>query len=151
MPGPAPRPARSSICAPRLRDDFGFPKQEIHAQAYWTEGKAMGSKRGDDKAATPAPKPKPTVTATKPAEQAPAKPAAAPTGTWRAQAAGRLLAPLKRKLIISGVLQALITLIELAPFVLLVELARLLLTGADADRLWDLVLPRSACWAPARC
>ncbi|ANE79639.1 iron ABC transporter permease [Mycobacterium adipatum] len=113
----------------RLRDEFGFPKQEIHAQAYWTEGRAMGSKRGDEKPETPAserkPKPKPD-------------PAPAVSGTWRAQAAGRLLAPLKKTLIISGVLQGLITLIELAPFVLLVELARLLLLGAGAEQLWDL-------------
>ncbi len=119
----------------RLRDEFGFPKQEMHAQAYWTEGRAMGSKRGDEKGEPPKPK-----AAAKPkADTAPKTvAAAAPSGTWRAQAAGRLLAPLKRKLIISGVLQALITLIELAPFVLLVELARLLLIGAAADRLWDL-------------
>lgn len=116
----------------RLRDEFGFPKQEIHAQAYWTEGRAMGSKRGDDTPAVAAPRPE--AEAAKPAVAA----AAAPTGTWRAQAAGRLLAPLKNKLIVSGVLQALITLIELAPFVLLVELARLLLIGADSGRLWDL-------------
>lgn len=117
----------------RLRDEFGFPKQEIHAQAYWTEGRAMGSKRGDEPAAEkPASAPVPAA--------APVALPAAPAGTWRAQAAGRLLAPLKRKLIISGLLQALITLIELAPFVLLVELARLLLVGADGDRLWDLGL-----------
>lgn len=115
----------------RLRDEFGFPKQEIHAQAYWTEGRAMGSKRGDDTPQTSAHPPR-----VEPA--APAAAAAAPTGTWRAQAAGRLLAPLKKKLIISGVLQALITMIELAPFVLLVELARLLLIGADSDELWNL-------------
>jgi ATP-binding cassette, subfamily B, bacterial IrtA/YbtP len=124
----------------RLRDEFGFPKQEIHAQAYWTEGRAMGSKRGDEKPAVPAsvtvsgPVTVPAEPATEPA------PAAAPSGTWRAQAAGRLLAPLKKTLIISGVLQAVITLIELAPFVLLVELARLLLIGAGADRLWNLGL-----------
>ncbi|MEH3129783.1 MAG: ATP-binding cassette domain-containing protein [Mycolicibacterium neoaurum] len=112
----------------RLRDEFGFPKQEIHAQAYWTEGRAMGTKRGDEPAVeTPAAAPEPAHT-----------PQPVPTGTWRAQAAGRLLAPLKKTMIISGVLQALITLVELAPFVLLVELARLLLAGADADRLWDL-------------
>lgn len=111
----------------RLRDEFGFPKQEIHAQAYWTEGRAMGTKRGDEPAVeTPAAAPEPAQT-----------PRSVPTGTWRAQAAGRLLAPLKKTMIISGVLRALITLVELAPFVLLVELARLLLAGADADRLWD--------------
>ena len=115
----------------RLRGEFGFPKQEIHAQAYWTEGRAMGSKRGDDTPQTSAHPPQ-----VEPA--APAAAAATPTGTWRAQAAGRLLAPLKKTLIISGVLQALITLIELAPFVLLVELARLLLIGADSDELWNL-------------
>lgn len=115
----------------RLRDEFGFPKQEIHAQAYWTEGRAMGSKRGEDTPVVAAP-------TARPAAPEPATPTAAPSGTWRAQAAGRLLAPLKKKLIISGVLQALITLIELAPFVLLVELARLLLIGAEPDRLWDL-------------
>jgi ATP-binding cassette, subfamily B, bacterial IrtA/YbtP len=40
-------------------------------------------------------------------------------------------------LIVSGVLQAVITLVQLAPFVLLVELARLLASGAEASRLWD--------------
>ena len=57
-------------------------------------------------------------------------------GSWRAQAAGRLLAPLRSELVVSGVLQALITVLQLAPFVLLVELARLLVSGADASRLW---------------
>ena len=32
----------------RLRDDFGFPKSEIHAQAYWSAGRAMGTRRGDE-------------------------------------------------------------------------------------------------------
>ncbi len=32
----------------RLRDDFGFPKSEIHAQAYWSAGRAMGIRRGDE-------------------------------------------------------------------------------------------------------
>lgn len=115
----------------RLRDEFGFPKQEIHAQAYWTEGRAMGTKRGDEQP-VPAPAAEPAPT---PAAPTPAGPA---RGSWRAQAAGRLLAPLRTPLVVSGVLQALITLIELAPFVLLVELARLLLTGAGEARLWTL-------------
>ncbi|KWX21694.1 iron ABC transporter permease [Mycolicibacterium wolinskyi] len=126
----------------RLRDEFGFPKSELHAQAYWTQGRAMGTKRDDETPdATPAVA-EPAAgkaTAVKTAEDKKPAPTGA-RGNWRAQAAGRLLAPLKNKLIISGVLQALITLVQLAPFVLLVELARLLLSGADADRLWTLGL-----------
>lgn len=109
---------------PRLRDEFGFPKSEVHAQAYWTEGRAMGTRRGDKiEAAIPEPQPV-TAVAVTPSQ-----------GSWRAQAAGRLLAPLRTSLIVSGVLQAIITLVQLAPFVLLVELARLLLAGADEARL----------------
>src|SRR5262249_21380821 len=32
----------------RLRDEFGFRKSAIHAQAYWSAGRAMGSRRGDE-------------------------------------------------------------------------------------------------------
>ena len=32
----------------RLRDEFGFSKSEIHAQAYWSAGRAMGARRGDE-------------------------------------------------------------------------------------------------------
>jgi ATP-binding cassette, subfamily B, bacterial IrtA/YbtP len=127
----------------RLRDEFGFPKSEIHAQAYWSAGRAMGTRRGDE--------PQPTDTAATPDESRPESvaaqqesmtpvadeaPAAPSRGSWRAQAAGRLLAPLRSALIMSGALQAVITLLQLAPFVLLVELARLLVSGADASRLW---------------
>lgn len=125
----------------RLKETFGFPKSEVHAQAYWSAGREMGTTRGGD-----------TGTASLPSDDAvPESVAAQPQtppavvdevadrnrGSWRAQAAGRLLAPLRSALIISGVLQAVITLVQLAPFVLLVELARLLVSGADASRLWD--------------
>ncbi|BBX15393.1 iron ABC transporter permease [Mycolicibacterium duvalii] len=114
----------------RLRDEFGFPKQEIHAQAYWTQGRAMGSHRdGDDADSTPAPTPAPAAPAPERAR-----------GRWRAEAGGRLLAPLRTPLVVAGALQAMITLVELAPFVLLVELARLLLTDTGQDRLWGLGL-----------
>ncbi|SPM31410.1 ABC transporter ATP-binding protein/permease [Mycobacterium terramassiliense] len=109
----------------RLRDEFGFPKSEIHAQAYWSAGRAMGTSRGDEPESV-APQPEPPTPTT----------SAPPKGSWRAQAAGRLLAPLRSALILSGVLQAVITLLQLAPFVLLVELARLLVAGAPAPRLW---------------
>ncbi len=121
----------------RLRDEFGFPKSEIHAQAYWNAGRAMGVQRVtepdgqlesvvvQEESAVPAP------------GQAPdPAPVSRARGRWRAQAAGRLLAPLRSQLVVSGVLQALITVLQLAPFVLLVELARLLVSGADASRLW---------------
>jgi ATP-binding cassette subfamily B protein IrtA len=32
----------------RLRDEFGFPKSAVHAQAYWSAGRAMGTRRGDE-------------------------------------------------------------------------------------------------------
>jgi ATP-binding cassette, subfamily B, bacterial IrtA/YbtP len=125
----------------RLRDEFGFPKSEIHAQAYWSAGRAMGTRRGDESNAGDAidtvavPASQVEVIAAQPAPVA--EPARMPArGSWRAQAAGRLLAPLRWPLIVSGVLQAVITLLQLAPFVLLVELARLLVSGAEASRLW---------------
>ncbi|HEY3995373.1 MAG TPA: ABC transporter ATP-binding protein/permease [Mycobacterium sp.] len=118
----------------RLRDEFGFPKSEVHAQAYWSAGRAMGTQRGDEVDA--AGEDGPGAIATKEtAAQHDQEPVF--KGSWRAQGAGRLLAPLKSSLILSGVLQAVITLVQLAPFVLLVELARLLVTRAPAPRLWD--------------
>ena len=36
----------------RLRDEFGFSKSAIHAQAYWSAGRAMGTRRGDEPDAT---------------------------------------------------------------------------------------------------
>jgi ATP-binding cassette, subfamily B, bacterial IrtA/YbtP len=130
----------------RLRDDFGFPKSEIHAQAYWSAGRAMGTRRGDEPKPTGSVAPRPEETQPESAvvqqeSVAPlpdAAPALASRGSWRAQAAGRLLAPLRSALIASGVLQAVITLLQLAPFVLLVELARLLAVGAEAPRLREL-------------
>jgi ATP-binding cassette, subfamily B, bacterial IrtA/YbtP len=120
----------------RLRDEFGFPKSELHAQAYWSAGRAMGTRRGDetdtgDTSVLPAVESKAVAAQAEPA-------AAAARGSWRAQAAGRLFAPLRSALIASGVLQAVITLLQLAPFVLLVELARLLAGGAEAARLREI-------------
>lgn len=125
---------------PRLRNDFGFPKTEIHAQAYWTLGREMGKRRGDEPAAV-----EPAVDSVRPesaVEPAPdvAQAEAVARGNWKEQGAGRLLSPLRTQLILSGVLQAVITLVQLAPFVLLVELSRLLLSGAEPDRLRTLGL-----------
>jgi ATP-binding cassette subfamily B protein IrtA len=59
-------------------------------------------------------------------------------GRWRSQAGSELLAPVRRHLQVAGVLQALVTLAELVPFVLLVEVARRMLRGEPADELWSL-------------
>ena len=124
----------------RLRDDFGFPKSEIHAQAYWSAGRAMGTRRGDEPvtAESVAPSGEPVRVQPEDAVVQREPASSAPRGSWRAQAAGRLLAPLRSALIASGVLQAVITLVQLAPFVLLVELARLLVSGAEASRLREI-------------
>lgn len=66
----------------------------------------------------------------------PPAPASPLRGTWRSQAGGRLLRPLRPTLIAGGAVQGLVTLIGLAPFFLLVELSRLMLVGADPARLW---------------
>ncbi|OBK26906.1 iron ABC transporter permease [Mycobacterium asiaticum] len=117
----------------RLRDVFGFPKSEVHAQAYWSAGKEMGTRRGEE------PETEPTLDKQPEVVVAQGEPDTA-RGSWRAQAAGQLLAPLRSALIVSGVLQAIITLVQLAPFVLLVELSRLLVIGADESRLWNLAI-----------
>ncbi|SDM39259.1 ABC transporter ATP-binding protein/permease [Allokutzneria albata] len=105
----------------RLRDSFGFPKAEVHGRAYWYHGRAMGSLRSNKDSAEPTPPP---------VQEKPVR------GAWRAQASGRLLAPLRRTLIAAGVLQAVVTLVRLAPFVLLAELARHVLAG-ESD-LWGI-------------
>jgi ATP-binding cassette subfamily B protein IrtA len=105
----------------------------------------MGTSRGGepDTAASVAPAPADSQTKGVAAPQESAETIAVevaapdPHGSWRAQAAGRLLSPLRSALIVSAVLQAVVTLVQLAPFVLLVELARLLMSGADESRLWD--------------
>ncbi|MFT4228684.1 MAG: ATP-binding cassette domain-containing protein, partial [Microbacterium sp.] len=119
----------------RLRDEFGFPRSETHAQAYWFYGRAFGANRSTaipedvpaDEAAPAAATDAAPLTATQPQ---PAR------GAWRAQAGGRLIAGLRPTLIAAGVAQALVTLVQLAPFVLIVELSRLLLAGAEPARLW---------------
>ncbi|MEU4835778.1 ABC transporter ATP-binding protein/permease [Streptosporangium sp. NPDC023615] len=123
----------------RLRDEFGFPKSEIHAQAYWHYGRAFGANRSK---AVPEPVPAEaeeteahTLELRSAAATTPAEPAR--RGTWRAQAGGRLIAPLRPTMIVAGIAQVLVTLVQLAPFVLLVELSRLLFAGAESSRLWS--------------
>src|SRR5699024_2507481 len=143
----APESASLKQLRTLLRDEFGFPKTEIHQQAYWVEGRAMGKRRGGD-ASAPAVRPETGPAAERTSAQGETAPAAEPAPAqpmaWRANASGRLLAPLRSALLAAGILQALVTMVQLAPFVLLVELARRLLGGAGRDGLWTLGL-----WAVA--
>ena len=126
----------------RLKEEFGFPKQALHGRAYWYYGRPFGSSRGpaekepvteevspehdrddhDHDAKQPAPA---TADGDGSAGTVPAR-----RGRWRSQASRDLFRPIRSQLIISGVLQAVITVLQLAPYVLLVELARRLLSGA---------------------
>ncbi|MFD0883918.1 siderophore-interacting protein [Streptosporangium algeriense] len=126
-----------------LRDGFGFPKADTYAQAYWTYGRAMGSLRrtGEEETAEQAPA-EGSSAARVPAAQATREKQAAQEkqvirerqGRWRSQAAKELLAPVKTAMIVAGVVQAVVTLVQLAPFVLLADLDAEV--GAD-DRAGD--------------
>lgn len=132
----------------RLRDEFGFPKKDVYAQAYWVHGRSMGKQRdGSESEAVESPAATLTPSVIEPEASAAVVAAApvadtgqAPRGSWRSQAGGRLFAELRPKLIVAGILQFLVTLIQLAPYVLLVELARNLLTERDESTLWSLGL-----------
>ncbi len=100
-PGPGRKPVSSNTCAPGCGTSSASPSRRSTPRRTGPRAGAMGSKRGDDTPAVAAPRPEAEA-----GQQPAAAAAAAPTGTWRAQAAGRLLAPLKNKLIVSGVLQA---------------------------------------------
>ena len=125
----------------RLKDEFGFPKSEVYAQAYWSQGRAMGKDRERNESVSQA-QPEPAQDGEpqrapdlEPAARSAVQPT---TGQWRATAAGRLLAPLRATLIVAGVLQLIVTLVQLAPWVLVVQLVRLLLGHAEPHRYWTL-------------
>jgi ATP-binding cassette subfamily B protein IrtA len=128
----------------RLREEFGFPKSEVYAQAYWIHGRAMGTNRTREEKREDKRDEQRVAAEVRAGAEAAASEADGARGSWKAQAGGRLIAPLKRRLIAAGILQALITLLQLAPFVLLAELARLLLAGAEPAALW-----RVGIWAVA--
>ncbi|NRQ39485.1 ATP-binding cassette domain-containing protein [Nonomuraea sp. NN258] len=108
----------------RLKE-LGFPKPDVHGRAYWTKGKAMGADRERQ-----------PVTET----AIPAKTAepAQPVGRWRSRAGARLLAPLRPRLFAAGLFQAVVSLLQLAPYVLLAELCRRLLSDEQGGGLAEL-------------
>jgi ATP-binding cassette subfamily B protein IrtA len=104
----------------RLKE-LGFPKTDVHGRAYWRRGKAMGVDRE------------------RPVDQEPAEPEEERRppgehhhlGRWRSRAGARLIAPLRTRLLAAGLFQAVVSLLQLAPYVLLAELCRRRLAGEN--------------------
>ncbi len=105
---------------------WGFPRSHLKAQGYWKQGKEMGISR-DDAPVVEAPK---------------QEPAAQPAfGRWSAASGTELLRPLRIPLVMAGIVQALVSLLELVPFILLAELGSRLIAGErDPSRFWALGL-----------
>jgi ATP-binding cassette subfamily B protein IrtA len=110
-----------------LNTRHGFPLADITHRAYWMRGKAMRLRKESEEAT-------PAVTAPS-AESVPQLPPPAPaadtarTPRWRSQRGQELLGSLRWKLRTAGALQLLISLQQLAPFLVLAEIGRRLLDG----------------------
>ncbi len=94
-----------------LEREFGLNRATLHAHAYWVRGRAMGKSRVLEQAAR---------------EQEP-QPTVAPTA---ASAPVRVLAPARGALVVGGLAQALLAVLQIVPFILFAEVARLFLRGA---------------------
>ena len=97
-----------------LEREFGLNRATLHAQAYWVRGRAMGKSRVLEQAAR---------------EQEP-QPTAVPTV---APAPVRVLAPARGALVVGGLAQALLAVVQVVPFILFAEVARLFLRGAGVS------------------
>lgn len=105
---------------------WGFPRSHLKAQGYWKQGTEMGVSRDDA----------PVTERTE--SPASAEPVAA---RWSAASGTELLRPLRIPLIVAGIVQALVSLLELVPFILLAELGSRLISGErDPSRFWTLGL-----------
>lgn len=116
-----------------LNRTHGFPLADIKHTAYWMLGKAMRlrketSQPAGKEAAPPPAQPAP-MAARSESERRP---------RWRSQGGQELLAGLRWTLRAAGLLQGLISLMQLAPLILLAELGRRLLAG---EKSWDALSP----------
>ncbi|CAM5761609.1 ATP-binding cassette domain-containing protein [Bosea minatitlanensis] len=122
----------------------GFPLSDIKHAAYWIRGKAMRlrketSGRTDEEAVEAAP----SASAVPSTAAAPSAAAATRSGParrprWRSQGGEELLASLRWKLRAAGLMQALVSLMQLAPLLLIAELGRRLLAG---ETRWEALAP----------
>ncbi len=134
----------------RLNQHFGFPLTDITNAAYWIRGKQMRLKKEraaedvfKDAEAVAAPSPAASAAEAFAAKQS--QPNRKPS-QWRSQGADRLLEPLKWRLRIAVAIQAIAAVMQIAPLILLAEVAgRLLSQGSEEQRVagllvWALVL-----------
>lgn len=94
-----------------LEREFGLNRATLHAQAYWVKGRAMGKSRILEQAAQQQ-EPQPVGTATV------------------SLTPERVLAPARAALVVGGLAQALLAVVQVVPFILFAEVARLFLRGA---------------------
>lgn len=95
-----------------LEREHELNKATLHAQAYWVKGRAMGKSRVLQEAEE--------GQEVKPVSPQPVL-------------SERILAPARVALIVGGVIQGLLSLLQLVPFILFAEVARAFLRGADVD------------------
>ncbi|MCB0978328.1 MAG: ATP-binding cassette domain-containing protein, partial [Acidimicrobiales bacterium] len=134
-----------------LIEQHGFPKSEVKATAYWIHGRSFGGSRqakAAAKAAAKAHEANESGSASGDAEQDPtghagsgsveSVQAAERVGRWRANAGVELLEPVRSAMRTAGVIQAVLTVAGLVPFVLLAEVGRRLLDGQEVSEQWPL-------------
>lgn len=102
-----------------LQREHNLSRATLHAQAYWVRGKGMGKSEVLDEANAEVP------------EQASPSPQDAPTRD--ATPSESVLSGAKVPMIIAGVAQALLSVLQIVPFILFAELARKFLSGTDRD------------------
>ncbi|MGO1526884.1 MAG: ABC transporter ATP-binding protein/permease [Corynebacterium variabile] len=101
-----------------LQREYHLNRGTLHAQAYWVAGRAMGKSRALQEHAE-------QHAQDTPQQDAPAEPESVD--------APGVLAPAKTALILSGVIQGLLSILGIVPFILFAELARQFLAGTDQD------------------
>lgn len=125
-----------------LQREYHLNRGTLHAQAYWVAGRAMGKSRAlqehaeqakaQDKAQD-APAAAGAAASASASAAAPAAAPGAPAESAPAPETAGILAPAKTALIISGVIQGLLSILGIVPFILFAELARQFLAGTDQD------------------
>lgn len=99
-----------------LQREHGMNRATLHSQAYWIRGRDMGKSRVLEEANEQVPAPV--------VEQSAAPAASPPAG---------VLSGAALPMAVAGVSQALLSVLQIVPFILFAELARKLLAGTDRD------------------